>query len=85
MEYGAEARAGRVALDNELAVEVRQLQHRGSRQCTLQGAESHLGVTVPLESLLQQQLCEGRHDRVVVADEPAIVAGQPEECAHGAH
>jgi hypothetical protein len=54
MEYGAEARAERVALDDEFTVKVWQLQHQGSRQCVLQGAEGHLGVIAPPESLLPQ-------------------------------
>jgi hypothetical protein len=85
VEHCAKAHSRRVALDGERLVEVRQLQDRGRCQGPLELVKHVLSVGAPNEAALTEKLCQWRRDGAVVADEPAIVAGQPQECAYCAH
>jgi hypothetical protein len=46
--------------------------------------ESVVCLCHPPEDILVQQLGQGRSNGIEVVDEASVVAGQPEECAHGA-
>jgi hypothetical protein len=75
MKNGTEARAGRIALDDEVAPEVPQLQHRCCSEGTLQGPKCILHLCTPAEAILAKQGGEWCDDSVVVPNEPAIVTG----------
>jgi len=57
MWNSAEAGAGRVAVDDEIDVEVRELQHRCSREGMLEGVECCGRLLCPSEALLAEKLC----------------------------
>ena len=84
MKNGAKAGPRRVALDDEVAVEVRELQNGCLRESSLQSSERPLGVLVPMEPLLLEQRREDSSDVAVVADEATVVSGQAEESPHRA-
>ena len=82
MKNGAKAGPRRVALDDEVAVEVRELQHWRLRESSLQSSERLFRVLVPTEPLLLEQRREWSSDGAIVADEATVVPGQAKESPH---
>jgi len=78
---GAETRAGRVALDDEVPVKIRQLEDRRRREGLLQRPECEFCIVIPPETLLEEG-GERSRDDAEVADQAAVIPGQPEEVAH---
>jgi hypothetical protein len=85
VEDGALARARGVTLHHEIAIEIRQLQHRGGRQGPLQVVECHLRVVRPLEPRLAQKTGKRFGDGPVVLDEMPIVSSEAEEAVYITH
>jgi hypothetical protein len=81
VEDGAETRTGGIAVDDELASEIRHLQNRGGGQGPLEGVESLRRLWSPGERLLAQETREWRCDGTEISDELAVVTRKPEETA----
>jgi len=77
VKNGVEPGARRVALDDELPIKVRQLEDWRRREGLLQCPERAFRVVVPPETLLLEEGVERGRDDAEVADEAAVVPGQP--------
>jgi hypothetical protein len=93
MTNSTEAQPGRVAFDNEVVAEVRQLKQwrRGERwlrcrgECWLQHVEGRLHLLHPPEASLAKPGSQWYCDRVVVIDEAPVIPGEAEEGADDLH
>ena len=81
MQNSPEAGAGRVAVDEELEVEVRKMQHRGGGKGLLQCRKRVLSLGCPQEGVLAQEAGQRRRNSAIVLDEAPVVSREAEEAS----